>query len=124
MKQMECDLVVIAAGPAGLAATVAAAEKEAKVIVLEKANTTGGASNMGMGPLGVETRIQRENLIGLTRELGMRAVAEGAEDLETLRRLREVGCDRLQGFAVARPMPADEIPDWIAGVPARADDIA
>jgi len=68
MKQMECDLVVIAAGPAGLAAAVAAAEKEAKVIVLEKANTTGGASNMGMGPLGVETRIQRENLIGITRE--------------------------------------------------------
>ncbi|MGI6326390.1 MAG: FAD-dependent oxidoreductase [Saccharofermentanales bacterium] len=68
MKQMECDVVVIAAGPAGLAAAVSAAERDAQVIILEKANTTGGASNMGMGPLGVETRIQRESLIGLTRE--------------------------------------------------------
>ncbi len=72
MKQMECDVVVIAAGPSGLAAAVAAAEKEAEVIVLEKANTTGGASNMGMGPLGVETKIQRDNLIGITKEEAFR----------------------------------------------------
>jgi len=72
MKRLECDLVVIAAGPAGLAAANAAAEKEARVIVLEKAGTTGGASNMGMGPLGVETRIQRESLIGITKEEAFR----------------------------------------------------
>lgn len=68
MKEIECDLVVIAAGPAGLAAAIAAAEKDAQVVVLEKARTTGGASNMGMGPLGVETRIQKEMLIGITKE--------------------------------------------------------
>ncbi len=68
MNTMECDLCVIAAGPAGLAAAVAAAEKEADVIVLEKSNTTGGASNMAMGPLAVESRIQKKMLIGLTRE--------------------------------------------------------
>lgn len=65
---MDCDICVIAAGPAGLAAAVAAAEKEARVIVVEKAPTTGGASNMGMGPLGVETRIQKKMLIKITRE--------------------------------------------------------
>ncbi len=54
MKQMECDVVVIAAGLAYLAAAVSAAERDAQVIILEKANTTGGASNMGMGPLGVK----------------------------------------------------------------------
>ncbi len=72
MKQYECDLCVIAAGPAGLAAAVSAAEKEARVVVLEKAPTTGGASNMAMGPLGVETKIQRESLIGITREEAFR----------------------------------------------------
>lgn len=72
MKQYECDLCVIAAGPAGLAAAIAAAEKEARVVVLEKAPTSGGASNMAMGPLGVETRIQRESLIGITREEAFR----------------------------------------------------
>lgn len=68
MKNYECDIAVIAAGPAGLAAAVAAAEKGASVIALEKSNTTGGAGNMGMGPLGVETRIQKENMIKITRE--------------------------------------------------------
>lgn len=68
MRNLECDIAVIAAGPAGLAAAISAAEKNASVIVLEKANTTGGAGNMGMGPLGVETRIQKEQLIKITRE--------------------------------------------------------
>ncbi len=65
---MECDLVVIAAGPAGLAAAVAAAQKEASVIVLEKSNTTGGAGNMGMGPFGVGTKYQKDQLIKITKE--------------------------------------------------------
>lgn len=68
MKNFEYDIAVIAAGPAGLAAAVAAAEKNASVIVFEKSNTTGGAGNMGMGPLGVETRHQKERMIKLTRE--------------------------------------------------------
>lgn len=68
MKNYECDIAVIAAGPAGLAAAVAAAEKNASVIVFEKSNTTGGAGNMGMGPFGVETRHQKEGLIKLTKE--------------------------------------------------------
>ncbi|MGI6577863.1 MAG: FAD-dependent oxidoreductase [Eubacteriales bacterium] len=72
MKRYECDIAVIAAGPAGLAAAVTAAERGANVIILEKSNTTGGAANMGMGPLGVETEIQRENLIGITREEAFR----------------------------------------------------
>ena len=64
----ECDIVVIAGGPAGLAAAITAAENEANVILLEKSNTTGGAGNMGMGPLGVETSIQKSQLIGITKE--------------------------------------------------------
>lgn len=68
MKQYECDICVVAGGLAGLAAANAATELGASVIVLEKAATTGGAANMGMGPLGVETAYQRQGLIGLTRE--------------------------------------------------------
>ncbi|MCD8324368.1 MAG: FAD-dependent oxidoreductase [Clostridiales bacterium] len=62
------DIVVIAAGPAGLAAAISATEEGARVVVLEKTNTTGGTANMGMGPMAVETRQQREKLCGLTRE--------------------------------------------------------
>ena len=68
MKTLETELCVIAAGPAGLAAAISAAELGVHVLVLEKSGTTGGTANMGMGPLGVETRQQRENLDGLTRE--------------------------------------------------------
>ncbi len=66
MKRIETDVIVVAAGLSGLAASIAAAEDGAKVITFEKANTTGGAANMGMGPLGVGSRIQREQMIALT----------------------------------------------------------
>ena len=58
MKNMEADVIVVAAGPAGLAAAITAGENDLKTIVFEKANTTGGAANMGMGPLGIGTKIQ------------------------------------------------------------------
>ena len=68
MKQLEADVVVVAAGAAGLAAAVAAAEKGANVVAFEKAATTGGTGNMGMGPLAVESKLQRLKQIALTRE--------------------------------------------------------
>jgi len=68
MKQLETDIAIVGAGTAGLAATVAAAEKGAKVIVFEKASTTGGTGNMAMGPFAIESRLQRIKQIPLTRE--------------------------------------------------------
>ncbi len=66
MKQLSADVIVVAAGLSGLAASIAAAENGASVITFEKSSTTGGAANMGMGPLGVGSRIQREHMISLT----------------------------------------------------------
>ncbi len=68
MKKMSTDVIVIAGGAAGLAAAIAAAEHGARVIIFEKANKTGGCANMAMGLLGIETKRQRERLIGLTTE--------------------------------------------------------
>ncbi len=68
MRELECDVVVVAGGASGLAAAISAAEQGAKVTVLEKANTTGGCANMAMGLLGVETKLQKDRLIGITRE--------------------------------------------------------
>lgn len=59
MSHLQTDLVVVATGAAGLPAAVAAAQKGVDVIALEKAKTTGGAANMGMGPLGIESRHTR-----------------------------------------------------------------
>ncbi|MCF0143298.1 MAG: FAD-binding protein [Parasporobacterium sp.] len=68
MKQLKADVIVVAAGPSGLAASIAAAESGAEVIVFEKAANTGGTANMGMGPFGVESNVQKRSMINLTKE--------------------------------------------------------
>ena len=66
MKQLETDVVVVAAGLSGLAASVAAAESGARVITLEKASNTGGAANMGMGPAAAGSPLQKASMIEVT----------------------------------------------------------
>lgn len=61
MKTLKTDVVIVAGGPAGLAAAITAGENGLKSIILEKSSTTGGAANMGMGPLGIDTKIQKAN---------------------------------------------------------------
>lgn len=68
MTKIVADIGIIAAGPAGLCAAAAAAEAGARVVVFEKANVAGGTANMGMGPFGVESRIQRKSMINLKKE--------------------------------------------------------
>ena len=58
-RDISVDVAVVAAGPAGLAAAVAAAEGGLSVAVFEKQGMTGGTANMGMGPLGIDTKIQK-----------------------------------------------------------------
>lgn len=66
MKKMEADVIIVAAGLSGMAAACAAGEAGVKTLVFEKANTTGGAANMAMGPLGVGSRIQRSSMVSIT----------------------------------------------------------
>ena len=46
--------------------------------------------------------------IRLAHDLGMRVVAEGVETAAQLERLREMGCDVVQGYLLGRPLPAVE----------------
>lgn len=68
MRELETQICVIAGGPSGLAAACQAAEDGAEVIVLEKAASVGGAANMGMGPLGIGTRYQKEQMVDISVE--------------------------------------------------------
>jgi fumarate reductase flavoprotein subunit len=68
MEKITADVAIVAAGAAGLAAAVAAAEKGANVVVFEKSRVTGGAGNMGMGLFGVESRLQKLKQMGPTRD--------------------------------------------------------
>lgn len=68
MEKIVADIAVVGAGPAGLCAAVAAAEEGFSVAVFEKYNVPGGTANMGMGPFGVGSRVQRRSMGTLTRE--------------------------------------------------------
>ena len=48
-------------------------------------------------------------IMSMARTLGLDVVAEGVETVEQLRRLRELGCDRAQGFLLARPLPPADL---------------
>ena len=53
----------------------------------------------------------------LAKMLGMSVTAEGVERPEHLVRLREIGCDHAQGYLMARPLPAEQISEFLAGQP-------
>lgn len=65
--------------------------------------------------------------IGLAKQLGLRATAEGVETVAELRALAAMGCDEIQGYYVAKPMLAQEVFGWIEArraaetAPRRAD---
>ena len=54
-----------------------------------------------------------ESIIDLAHNFGLTVVAEGAEDFETVARLRQLGCDLVQGYVYARPMPGEQLVQWI-----------
>src|SRR4051794_36559598 len=55
-----------------------------------------------------------QSVVDLGGRLGLRTVAEGVEDSETLDRIAEYGVTVAQGFHIARPLPADELERWLA----------
>jgi diguanylate cyclase (GGDEF)-like protein len=53
-------------------------------------------------------------VVDLAHNLGLRVVAEGAEDMAVWERLRLAGCDEVQGFVLAQPMPSAQATDWLS----------
>lgn len=51
--------------------------------------------------------------VDLAHSLGLLVVAEGVEDDETWERLRDLGCDAVQGWLVAAAMPPEEATAWL-----------
>jgi diguanylate cyclase (GGDEF)-like protein len=67
---------------------------------------------MGMAGSADDAAIVRST-IDLARSLHLRVVAEGVEDDAALRLLADWGCHVAQGYLFARPLPADELADWV-----------
>ena len=51
--------------------------------------------------------------IDMGHNFGLRVIAEGVEDGDTAKLLKEMGCDQVQGYYYARPMPVDELYNWM-----------
>jgi diguanylate cyclase (GGDEF)-like protein len=54
-------------------------------------------------------------VIKLSHALGLSVVAEGVETIAQQDILKRMGCDELQGFLYARPMPAHQLQIWLQG---------
>lgn len=54
-----------------------------------------------------------ESSMAMATKMALRTVAEGVETEEELALVRELGCDEVQGFLIARPMPAQELIAWL-----------
>lgn len=54
-----------------------------------------------------------KGIVSIAHALGLTVVAEGAEIVEQIGSLRELGCDQVQGYFIHRPMPFEAANQWL-----------
>jgi len=63
-----------------------------------------------------------EMIINLGHKLGFSILAEGVETPEQAAVLKKLGCDEVQGFLFAHPLPPEQLTDWLNGnIPPQLD---
>lgn len=65
-------------------------------------------------PESAEQRKLLGSIIDIGHSLGIKVVAEGVETAEHIHILQDMGCDSLQGYALCRPIPRDQVPSFVA----------
>lgn len=55
-----------------------------------------------------------ESVIGLAKTFKREVIAEGVETIEHGVALLELGCELAQGYGIAQPINADDIPEWVS----------
>jgi diguanylate cyclase (GGDEF)-like protein len=55
-----------------------------------------------------------ELIVEVAHSLGFGVVAEGVEETSQLATLADVSCDSAQGYLFSRPLPADQVGEWVA----------
>jgi EAL domain-containing protein (putative c-di-GMP-specific phosphodiesterase class I) len=114
--------------PDGAATALDALKRLGVTIVLDDFGT-GYSSITRLGRLPIDTLKVDLSLIGLppasdanrilgamielAQGLGLQVVAERVEDDDTWDEVTRMGCDVIQGFQLSRPLPADEVQDWL-----------
>ncbi|GAB3779202.1 putative bifunctional diguanylate cyclase/phosphodiesterase [Dyella agri] len=64
------------------------------------------------------------SMVALGHDLGFRVVMEGVENADVMAAVRDMGCDEVQGYHIARPMPAGAIAPWLREYAARDPTLA
>ncbi|CCG01964.1 putative bifunctional diguanylate cyclase/phosphodiesterase [Blastococcus saxobsidens] len=80
----------------------------AGLLKIDRSLVTCAAGRAGQAAAAIEA------VVGLADAFGMRSLAEGVETAEQLAVATALGCTFAQGFHIARPMPAEDIPAWMA----------
>lgn len=52
-------------------------------------------------------------VVGMAQAFGLQVIAEGVETADHAELLLQLGCEQAQGYGIARPMPAENLPEWI-----------
>ena len=60
-----------------------------------------------------DSRAITRGLIAMAHDIGLDVTAEGVEDYHTLEALTELGCDKAQGYFIARAMPGEQLALWL-----------
>ena len=57
------------------------------------------------------------SIIVMAKSLSMTTVAEGVEEYNQVKMLKEIGCDYIQGYVFAKPMPISNFEELLFGLP-------
>ena len=68
-------------------------------------------------------RVVIANTVAMAKELNIRTIAEGVEDMEQVEFLRSIGCDVVQGYVFSRPMPLMEFDEMLKKLNGRSIDV-
>ncbi|MDG0791270.1 EAL domain-containing protein [Cohnella ginsengisoli] len=60
-----------------------------------------------------DSRAIAEMIVSMARQLKLDIVAEGVENEEQIRLLKELHCFNVQGYYYSQPIPSDEIRRWL-----------
>lgn len=63
-----------------------------------------------------------QGIVGLASAFGRDVIAEGVETIEHGEKLISMGCVQAQGYGIARPMPASDMPAWAKAWPPKRED--
>lgn len=62
-------------------------------------------------------------ILTMAERLGVETLAEGVETVGEHALLAQLGCDHVQGFGIAKPMPLEDTFDWIAQHTSKLQDV-